>query len=186
VYRNDAKCSEYPGEIRVSLHLAASRYAPTGFRFRRGNPWGFKSLLEHWITLRTAAWCLRTRSLGAGWLGAGWLGAQRGDVGAILRTIEEGLLGDELITTEKMGIDRPELGVDASAPSMCVDQRAILRSLGTRVFPCAFSALSRHPCTATTRCSGVNVRQNAASSLSASAVGATTTDHVRPRESWWV
>ena len=47
VYRNDARCSEHPGEIRISLHLAASRYMPTGFRFRRGNPWGFKSLLEH-------------------------------------------------------------------------------------------------------------------------------------------
>jgi len=46
-YRNDARCSEPSGEIRVSLHLATSRYAPTGFRFRRGNPWGFKSLLEH-------------------------------------------------------------------------------------------------------------------------------------------
>ena len=47
VYRNDARCSEDPGEIRVWLLLAASRYTPTGFRFRRGNPWGFKSLLEH-------------------------------------------------------------------------------------------------------------------------------------------
>src|SRR4051812_20192673 len=47
MYRNDARCSEHPGVIRLSLHLAASRYTPTGFRFRRGNPWGFKSLLEH-------------------------------------------------------------------------------------------------------------------------------------------
>ena len=31
----------------ATITFATVRYAPTGFRFRRGNPWGFKSLLEH-------------------------------------------------------------------------------------------------------------------------------------------
>jgi hypothetical protein len=86
------------------------------FDARRG---GFETSPRALKTLGTAPWRLTRRSLRAG-----WLGAQRGDVRAILWTIEEGLLGDELVTTEKMGIDRPEPGVDASAPRIRVGQRA--------------------------------------------------------------
>ena len=42
-----ANGSELDREPAGSLHLAASRYTPTGFRFRRRKAWGFKSLLVH-------------------------------------------------------------------------------------------------------------------------------------------
>ena len=54
VFESSTGCIETPPDVAstvaksafgyISRHLP---YTPTGFRFRRGNPWGFKSLLEH-------------------------------------------------------------------------------------------------------------------------------------------
>ena len=45
--RNDANGGEPTPCAPPWGPFATARYAPAGFRFRRGNPWGFKSLLEH-------------------------------------------------------------------------------------------------------------------------------------------
>ncbi len=50
----------------VSLHVAAFRYTPTGFRFRYRKVWGFKSLLVHSLALWASGalaepWSLRLR-----------------------------------------------------------------------------------------------------------------------------
>src|SRR6478609_10414880 len=73
LYRNDAKCSEHPGGTRLSLHLAAARYTPTGFRFRRRKAWWFKSLLVHW-KLRNGA---EVFGEALAWRGMAWRVAPR-------------------------------------------------------------------------------------------------------------
>ncbi|MDF3071517.1 MAG: hypothetical protein K0R38_7118 [Polyangiaceae bacterium] len=50
-YRNVANGSELDREPAGSLHLAAFRYAPTGFRFRYRKVWRFKSLFVHSLAL---------------------------------------------------------------------------------------------------------------------------------------
>jgi hypothetical protein len=55
---------------------------------------------------------------------AGGLCAQGGDIRTVLRTIEEGLLSDQLLATEVVRINRSKLGIHARPPGFRKRQRA--------------------------------------------------------------